>query len=97
MFYDKPSAHRFFGVIILLAGLISTSCASIGAKKLVSTHTAYNDAVQLTVTREVLANIVRTRYADPMQFIQVSSINAQFSVKGAGTAVCSDPISRTRR
>jgi len=42
--------------------------------------------VQLTVTREVLANIVRTRYADPMQFLQVSSINAQFSVKTAGSA-----------
>jgi hypothetical protein len=84
--HNRPLARRFYGVAILIAGLISTSCASIGAKKLVSTHTAYNDAVQLTVTREVLANIVRTRYADPMQFLQVSSINAQFSVKTAGSA-----------
>jgi hypothetical protein len=41
--------------------------------------------VQLTVAREVLANIVRARYADPMQFIMVSSINAQFSVNVSGS------------
>ncbi len=29
---------------------------------------------------QVLKNIVRTRYSDPMQFITVSAINAQFSV-----------------
>jgi hypothetical protein len=67
-------------VSVLLAALLSTSCSTIGPKKLVSSHTSYNDAVQLTVTREVLANIVRSRYLDPMQFMRVSSINAQFSV-----------------
>jgi len=46
----------------------------------VSSHEGYNDAVQLTITREVLKNIVRSRYSDPMQFITVASINAQFSV-----------------
>jgi hypothetical protein len=63
-----------------LAALVAASCTSIGPDKLVSTHTGYNDAVQLTVTREVLSNIVRSRYSDPMQFIAVSSITAQFSV-----------------
>jgi hypothetical protein len=58
----------------------------MGAKKLVSSHTAYNDAVQLTVTREVLSNIVRSRYSDPMQFMTVSAINAQFSVSTGVTA-----------
>jgi hypothetical protein len=75
----------------LIAGTTATaalfgglSCSSIGPGKLVSSHEGYNDAVQQTVTREVLKNIVRMRYADPMQFITVSSINAQFSVSAGG-------------
>jgi hypothetical protein len=66
--------------------ILCSSCATIGPQKVVSSHTAYNDAVQLTVVREVLANIVRSRYSDPMQFIAVSAINAQFSVNAGGGA-----------
>jgi len=65
---------------------MTVSCTTIGSQKLVSSHTLYNDAVQLTVTREVLTNIVRSRYSDPMQFIAVSSINATFSVSTGGSA-----------
>ena len=70
--------------MLLLVGLATTSCSSFGAGRLVSSHMAYNDAVQLSVTREVLANIVRSRYADPMQFLLVSAVNAQFSVSAQG-------------
>jgi len=66
--------------------LTSSGCAQIGPGKLVASHEGYNDAVQLTVTREVLKNIVRVRYADPMQFITVSTINAQFSVSSGANA-----------
>ena len=31
-------------------------------------------------SREVLKNIVRMRYGDPVQFLAVSTINASFSV-----------------
>jgi hypothetical protein len=72
--------------ITLVTALVSGACASVGPGKLVSSHTAYNDAVQLAVTREVLANIVRSRYADPMQFMAVSAINAQFSVSVGASA-----------
>ncbi len=73
------------GAIALLTCLLA-ACSSIGPSKLVLTHEGYNDAVQLTLTREVLKNIVRERYLEPMQFITVSSINAQFSVS-AGASV----------
>jgi hypothetical protein len=82
---DRNTAQRFLDMTMLVIVLVCTSCTTIGADKLVSSHTAYNDAVQLTVTREVLANIVRSRYADPMQFIAVSAINAQFSVNVGAT------------
>ena len=84
MFRHGPS---FFVIAtVLIGGLATASCSSMGSKKLVSSHTSYNDAVQLTVTREVLANIVRSRYADPMQFMAVSAINAQFAVSGGVSA-----------
>ena len=69
--------------------LFITGCAtSAGPQKLVPSHEGYNDAVQLTVTREVLKNVVRERYLEPPQFIRVASINASFSVSaGANVGV----------
>ncbi|MHC5159395.1 MAG: hypothetical protein ACYSN8_05085, partial [Planctomycetota bacterium] len=67
---------------ILVAMTLVTlfGCKSIGPKKLVDTHQGYNDAVQLAVSREMLLNVVRLRFGDPVQFLEVSQINAQFSV-----------------
>ena len=71
------------GFLLLMPG-----CGSIGPERLTDSHEGYNDAVQLTISREVLKNIVRKRYSDPMQFIAVSTINAQFSVNaGANIGV----------
>lgn len=66
--------------IVVASSTILMACSSIGPDRLVASHEGYNDAVQLTQTREVLKNIVRIRYADPIQFINITSINAQFSV-----------------
>ena len=82
--------RRWFAAVLLAA----SGCTAIGPDRLTDSHVGYNDAVQLTISREVLKNIVRKRYADPMQFINVSTINAQFSVNaganlgigGIGTA-----------
>ena len=78
--YPKLFIHNLFLVPVLLSSFLNASCTSFGAEKVVSSHTSYNDSVQLTVSREVLTNIVRSRYLDPMQFLTVSAINAQFSV-----------------
>lgn len=69
-----PATPRWSFAAVVLASLLSASCLSMGRDKVVSSHTAYNDSVQLTVAREVLTNIVRTRYADTMQFITVQAI-----------------------
>lgn len=76
---------RLFSVLMLITSVVNTSCTSVGPGRVISSHTAYNESVQLTVTREVLTNIVRSRYLDPMQFITVSAINAQFSVDIGGS------------
>ena len=70
---------------IAVAAVIS-GCASIGPDKLVDTHQGYNDAVQLAESREMLLNIVRLRFGDPIQFLAVAQINAQFSVSAGASA-----------
>lgn len=77
-------ARHAVSLTILL--LLSACAGGVGPGKLLTSHEGYNDAVQLTTTREVLKNIVRARYYDPMQFLQVSTVNAQFSVSAGGNA-----------
>ena len=85
-FYRQLSAKRALVPLVVLVTLLSSACTSFGPSRLTSSHTAYNDAIQLTVTREVLINIVRSRYSDPMQFFAVSAINAQWSVSTDASA-----------
>ena len=86
MIQQKNTARIYLLICVLIISLLNISCTSFGPKKVVSSHTAYNESVQLTVTREVLTNIVRSRYLDPMQFLSVSAINTQFSVSADGSA-----------
>ncbi len=80
MFRNKLTLRRDFTLFIVLFSLLGSACTSFGPSRLISSDIAYNNGVQLAVTREVLVNIVRSRYSDPMQFISVSAINAQWSV-----------------
>ena len=78
--------HRIARFALLVATGALAACASVGPGKVVSTHIAYNEAVQLTTTREVLVNVARGRYSDPMSFVRVEAINASFSVTAGATA-----------
>jgi hypothetical protein len=80
-------SQKTFLISVLVVSALNLSCTSFGPNKVVSSHTAYNESVQLTVTREVLTNIVRSRYLDPMQFLSVSAINTQFTVSVDSSAV----------
>lgn len=79
---ERRYARRLSMVKTLGAAFIAVlaGCTSIGPDKLVDTHQGYNDAVQLAMSREMVLNIVRLRFGDSVQFLDVSQINAQFSV-----------------
>jgi hypothetical protein len=83
---SKRPCQLLVRLALCAAMLLSQGCANLGADKLLSTHEGYNDAVQLTVSREVLKNIVRLRYYDPMAFMRVTAVNASFSVNVGGNA-----------
>jgi hypothetical protein len=53
-----------------------SSCASIGPQSLSSTRPLYNEAVQQTDSQQLLLNIVRQRYNDPVLFLDVTNISS---------------------
>ena len=54
-------------------------CAQLGPQALVSGRPQYNIAVQQTEAQQLLLNIVRQRYNDPVLFLDVTSISSGFS------------------
>jgi len=61
-------------VMTLLSGCIH------GPKLYKTSFTQYNEAVRQTLDEQMLANLVRMRYLESPMFLQVSSLNASFSV-----------------
>jgi hypothetical protein len=64
-------------VIVLLSG-----CATVGPDLYKTSFTDYNDAIRETSDGQMLSNLVRMRYLESPVFLQVSSLNASFSVGG---------------
>jgi len=64
---------------------------TVGPALYETSFTQYNDAVRKTLDEQMLANLVRIRYLESPIFLQVSSLNTNFSVGGnagvSGTAV----------
>jgi len=56
------------------------SGCTVGPKLYKSSFTQYNEAVRQTLDEQMLANLVRMRYLESPMFLQVSSLNASFSV-----------------
>ena len=54
-------------------------CAQLGPQVLISGRPQYNIAVQQTGAQQLLLNIVRQRYNDPILFLDVTSISSGFS------------------
>ncbi len=71
-------AGRVLVSAILLTTLLG-ACAQLGPQALVSGRPQYNIAVQQTESQQLLLNIVRQRYNDPVLFLDVTSISSGFS------------------
>lgn len=59
--------------------LLFTPGCSFGPGVMQSSRSAYNMAVQKSANEELLLNIVRLRYREPIQFLQIANITAQYS------------------
>tara|TARA_Y100000588_G_scaffold120688_1_gene132074 strand:- start:13 stop:1101 length:1089 start_codon:yes stop_codon:yes gene_type:complete len=68
--------------MILSILAVLTGCGSMfGPKALQQTHPAYNGAIANTVGQEMLQNLVRMRYRDNPNFLQISSVTASLSLE----------------
>ena len=65
---------------ILLAGLLG-ACTQMGPRVLSTGRPLYNVAVQQTDSQQLLLNIVRQRYNDPVLFLDVTSISSGYTMQ----------------
>lgn len=64
----------------LCIALLSTLLVGCGAtKQLENGHLHYNETVKQSSDQEILLNIVRLRYLEPMEFLSVTAINSTIS------------------
>lgn len=65
--------------LLALATVLLAGCAQLGPRALSEGRPLYNVAVQRTEAEQLLLNIVRQRYSDPVLFLDVTSIASGFS------------------
>ncbi len=71
---------RFASLVVVL--LASSGCAQWGAQVLEDNHTAFNTAVADSMDSQMLLNVVRLSQDAPTQWMTVSAINVNTSVRG---------------
>ncbi len=81
---------RFFArMAALMCAVALAGCAQLGPRYLAAGRPLYNEAVQQTDAQQLLLNIVRQRYNDPVLFLDVTNITSKstYSVSSNVTAI----------
>jgi len=73
-----PGTWRILAAVVAVAGLLG-GCVQLGPQALSAGRPLYNVAVQQTESQQLLLNIVRQRYSDPVLFLDVTSIASGFT------------------
>ncbi len=64
---------------VATVSLVLAGCVSIGPRGLELSRTEFNSAIQRTDGEQLLLNIVRQRYNDPVMFLEVASVSSSIS------------------
>lgn len=67
-------------IFICAAILVVTGCASIGPRRVSIDRNTYNNIVRETDQEQLLTNIVRQRYLEITQYIQITNLTASYSL-----------------
>jgi len=67
--------------------LLVCACVQLGPKALTVGRPLYNIAVQQTESQQLLLNIVRQRYNDPIMFLDVTSITSGFNLDASSSLI----------
>lgn len=63
----------------VLAAFGLTGCKSLGPQDIESKRTEFNEAIQRTDLQQVLLNIVRQRFSDPVMFLEITAISSSMT------------------
>ncbi|MDP7639689.1 MAG: hypothetical protein QGG73_08230, partial [Candidatus Hydrogenedentes bacterium] len=64
----------------MIAVVALTGCNAVGPKALQSARVDYNEAIAQTWNQQLLLNLVRLKYRDTLIFLEVDSVNTQYSL-----------------
>lgn len=80
-------AARFLmcGVPLSLFWLVALPGCVMGPKQIDAGHLRYNVAIQQSFGRELLLNLVRMRYREPAEFVDIGGVAAQYSFERNGS------------
>lgn len=73
-------------LIFLFACFFTTGCNSIGPSRITSDRESYSTSLNDSYKRQILLNIVRIRYVEPLLFMDVGDIVAAYSMESGVTA-----------
>lgn len=76
---------------VLVAAMLASlaGCQHIGPGTIVDDRLPYNDAIAQSGKQQMLLNIVRTRYAEPIEFVDVPSIVSGYTLEHRSTGLAS--------
>jgi len=79
-------ARRGYAAILLglIAGAGSTGCKTLGPQTIRGDRFNYNEAGSQSSKEQILLNLVRLRYGEPMYFLEIGSMLSQFSFQATG-------------
>ncbi len=95
-------AARLIGLLILVM-LIGPGCARLGPRTIRGDSFNYNESIARSMEQQILLNLVRHRYGDTEQFVQVASVLSQYTLTAGASmenldnnvTVLSNPFYRT--
>lgn len=73
------------GAATVVLSLLGSACSTLGPQTIRTDRFNYNEAGAQSSKEQMLLNIVRLRYGEPLYFLEISSMLSQFSIEAGGT------------
>lgn len=78
----KTPTHSKFLLVLLFLVLLASGCTSIGPSTVARDRFDYVVAISESVKRQMLLNLVKTRYLDAPVYMDIASVISQYAIEG---------------
>lgn len=76
---------RFLALIAVVGACSLLTACALGPRQIDKGRIKYNQAIQRTHQEEMLLNLVRLKYREPMEFVSIGSVAAQYTWDGTAS------------